>query len=222
MGKNNRKRLSYLLSRDGFRCGVHTGGCRKRILNRADASIDHIFTKSFFKDREDSIRPRDYNQLWNCQPMHQECNAKRGGQIYGFPLFTCRCHWLLIDRTAQGHILTMHYRSSKINCKLAVSTKDHDFVFKSPITGPNSSILGGSSEVEISSVWSMGQSKPGKKGITGKEQMGHAFPRIDPDEVELFNQLEIHRIEGGLSETIAKFNRRMDPMSIKVHWETVK
>lgn len=68
----------------------------------------------------------------------------------------------------------------------------------------------------------MGSLKPGKKGITGKGQLGHAFPRIDPKEVELFNQLEINRVEGRASETIAIFNRRMESMSIKVYWESVE
>ena len=68
----------------------------------------------------------------------------------------------------------------------------------------------------------MGQPKPGKKGITGKDQMGHAFPRIGPEEVNLFNRLEIKRVEEGSSETIEKFNRRMDPMSMKVYFEVAE
>lgn len=222
MGKNSRKQTSYLLSRDRFRCGVHTGGCGERILSRADASVDHIFTKSFFRDREDSIKPRDYNQNWNCQPMHRACNAKRGGQIYGFPLFTCSCHWLQIDRRPKGHVLTLHYRTKKVKCSIAVSTEDHDFVFGNLSTGRRGEEFGGSSEIGVSGVWSMGDLKPGKKGMTGKSQLGHAFPRIDPEEVELFNQLEKQRVEGSSSETIAMFNRRMDSTSIKVYWESVE
>ena len=220
MGKNNRKLLRYLIYRDRNRCGIHLGGCGKRIRNRSLASLDHIFTRSFFKDREDSIRPRDYNKSWNCQPMHQECNANRGGQIYGFPLFTCSCHWLQIDSTSKGHILKLHYGTDKIKIAVTVSTEEHKFVSGNISTGKYSSLFGGSSEVATSSVWSMGQLKPGKKGITGKGQMGHALPRIDPEEVELFNRLEIQRIKGSSLETIEKFNRRMDPMSIRVHWES--
>ena len=219
---NNRKRLSQLLPRDGNLCGIHVGGCRMRIRNRADASLDHIFTKSFFKDREGSIRPKDYNKDWNCQPMHEECNNQRKGQIYGFPLFTCSCHWLQIDRTSQGHVLTLHFRTNRRKFAFTVSTEQHNFVSGNISAGKYSAQLGGSSEIEISSVWSMGQLKPGKKGITGKGQLGHAFPRISPDEVPLFNRLEIQRIEGNFSETIEKFNRRMDPMSIQVHFEVVE
>ena len=168
------------------------------------------------------MQARDYNKDWNCQPMHQECNTKRGGQIHGFPLFTCSCHWLQIDRTPKGHVLTLHYRTIKGKVEFAVTAEEHSFVFSNLSTGKYSALFGGSSEVEIASVWSMGQLKPGKKGITGKSQLGHAFPRIAPEEVQLFNRLEIQRIQGSSAETIERFNRRMDPMSIQVHFEVVE
>ena len=219
---SSRKRLSYLLSRDGNLCGIHVGGCGILIPNRAAASLDHIFTKSFFKDREDSIRPRDCNKDWNCQPMHQQCNKNRGGQIHGFPLFTCSCHWLQIDRTPKAHVLTLHYRTNKGKVEFAVTSEEHSFVFPNLSAGKYSTLFEGSSQVEIASVWSMGQLKPGKKGITGKGQLGHAFPRIAPEEVQVFNRLEIQRIHGSRPETIDKFNRRMDPMSMQVHFEVVE
>ena len=218
-GMNSRKLLTKLLPRDGNLCGVHIGGCGMRMRNRADASVDHIFTKSFFKDREDSIRPKHYNQEWNCQPMHKECNSSRGGQIYGFPVFTCSCHWLQIDRTSEGHVLTLHYTKNRSKFTFHVTTEGHSFVFRNPSTGKFSDEFGGSSEVEITSVGSMGQLKPGKKGIAGPGHLGHAFPRIDPEEVLLFNRLEIQRVKGTSSETIEKFNRRM--LAIWVHYEVV-
>ena len=190
-----------------------------QIRNRADASLDHIFTKSFFKDREDGIRPKHYNEEWNCQPMHQECNTERGGQIFGFPLFTCSCHWLQIDRTSKGHVLTLHYRTNKGEIEFAMTTEELSFVFKNPSTGKFSSEFGGSPEVEITAIGSMGRLQPGKRGIAGPGQLGHAFPRIDPEEVHLFNRLELQRIEGISSETIENFNRRMS--RILVHFEVV-
>ena len=218
----SRKLLSYLLPRDQHLCGIHVGGCGMRIRNRANASLDHIFTKSFFKDREDSVRPKDYNKRWNCQPMHEECNSKRGGQIYGFPLFSCGCHWLKIDRTSKGYVLTMHYRTKRDRVAFQVTSEEHSFVFRNISTGKFRSEFGGLPEIDTSSIWSMGQIKPGKKGITGRGQMGHAFPRISPEEVQLFNRLEVQRIKGSSSESIERFNRRMDPMSIQVHFEVVE
>ena len=219
---SNRKRLSYLLNRDAHLCGIHVDGCGMPISSRAEASLDHIFTKSFSKDREDGIRPKHYNRDWNCQPMHQECNTKRGGQIYGFPLFTCSCHWLQIDRTSQGHILKLHYRNSTRKLEFPVSTENHNFVCDNISTGEYSSHFGDSSQVEVPGVWSMGQLKPGKKGITGKGQLGHAFPRVAPKEVQLFNLLEIQRVQGNSTKTIESFNRRMDPISMKVYFEDVE
>ena len=193
-----------------------------RIRNRAEASLDHILTKSFFKDREDSVRPKDYNKDWNLQPMHQQCNHERGGQIHGFPLFTCSCHWLQIDGTPKGHVLTLHHRKGKDETVFTVCTEEHNFVFNNISTGKFAAEFGGGTELEIGGVWSMGQVGPGKKGITGKGQLGHGFPRISPDEVQQFNRLEIQRIEGSSSPTIERFNRRLDAMPIQVHWEAAE
>ena len=176
----------------------------KNIRNRADATVDHIFTRSFFKDREKRVKPEDYNRDWNCQPMHHECNNLRRGQIYGFPLFLCGCHRLSIVRMAKGHILFLHYGPENIS--YPVSSAKNNFVLPNPSWG------------QVSAVWSMGTVGPGKKGITGKGNLGHALPRISPDEVTEFNRLELKRVEGHPLETIEKINQRMDPMSMQVHF----
>ena len=71
-------------------------------------------------------------------------------------------------------------------------------------------------------MWSMGQLPPGKKGITGKGQLGHAFPRISPEEAQHFNRLEIQRIHGSSTHTIEMFNRRLDAVSMQVYFETAE
>ena len=187
----------------GHICGIHIDGCGMTIPSRAKGSLDHIFTRSFFRDREKSISAADYNMDWNTQPMHQRYNTERGGQIYGFPLFTYTCHWLRIDEGSGGHVLTLCYRTSEGVSEFTVSTEKHNFVLRGVSTGNYRAQSGGVSELETSSIWSMGQPKPGKKGITGKGQMGHAFPRISPEEVQEFNRLETRRIEGSSSETIS-------------------
>ena len=217
-----RTQLSRLLKRDGYRCGIHFGGCGEGALSRADGSVDHIFTRSFFGDREGSITAKDYNRDWNCQPMHRECNTKRGGQIYGFPVFNCVCHWLQIVRTSEGHVLELHCRTDEGVSTIQVCSEEHRFVFNNPSTGAFSEELGGNSEAVTSSTWSIPDLKPGKGGIVGRGQMGHAFPRISPGEVRLFNLLELQRIEGGSSEKIEVFNRRMNPMSMEIHFTVVE
>ena len=77
MAMKSSKRLTRLLPRDNYLCGTHVSGCGKPIRNKKDATVDHIFTKSFFKDREDGLEPKHYNKDWNLQPMHQECNNDR-------------------------------------------------------------------------------------------------------------------------------------------------
>ena len=57
---------------------------------------------------------------------------------------------------------------------------------------------------------------------TGKGQLGHAFPRIAPEEVQIFNRIENQRIQGGSAETIERFNIRMDAISMQVHFEVVE
>ncbi|MCY4107730.1 MAG: hypothetical protein OXG11_01730 [Chloroflexi bacterium] len=118
--------------------------------------------------------------------------------------------------------MTLHYQTTKVKVEFPVITEGHRFVCGNPSTGKFISELGDRPEVEISGIWSMGQLKPGKKGITGRGHLGHALPRIAPEEVQLFNRLEIQRVTGNSSETIEKFNRRMDPMAMRVHFEVVE
>ena len=103
-----------------------------------------------------------------------------------------------------------------------VSTEESNFVFNNISTGEFAAEFGGSTEVEIAGVWSMGQLPPGKKGITGKGQLGHAFPRISPEEAQHFNRLEIQRIQGSSTHTIEMFNRRLDAVSMQVYFETAE
>lgn len=216
---NASKQLSRLLPRDGYVCGTHLGGCKEPIKNRADATVDHMFTRSFFKDREAGIKPSEYNKDWNCQPMHHECNRRRGGQIYGFPIFACSCHWLQICQTAAGHILNLHFIVNGAECVIAVSTEGHSFVGGNIHAGNFKKELGGIDELPVAGVWSMGYVPPGQKGITGKGHMGHVFPRVFPDEVLEFNRLEQQRVKEGGPDSIEIFNRRLETARLTVYWQ---
>ena len=216
---NASKQLSRLLPRDGYLCGSHLGGCRQQIKNRADATVDHMFTRSFLKNREGGIRPSEYNKDWNCQPMHHKCNQKRGGQIYGFPMFSCSCHWLQIRQTAAGHTLDLHCLVDGNEFVIPVSSEGHSFVLGNISTGKFKDELGSMAELQVAGVWTMGDVPPGKKAITGKGHMGHAFPRVFPDEVPEFNRLEQQRIHGDTSGSIETFNRRLETARMKVYWQ---
>jgi len=78
-----------LLERDGYRCGVHVGGCGGE-LTLVTTTIDHIVPQNVLR-----TDPRVHDQLAKdegfLQPMCQDCNSarKQGGLDVAF---TCKCH----------------------------------------------------------------------------------------------------------------------------------
>ena len=94
MAKNTQK-LRRALSRDGNICGAHWGGCGRKMANRKDASLDHIIPQSYLESMDSETRT-EFRQLWNLQPMCRKCNNEKKGQVWGWPLFRCRCHWLQV------------------------------------------------------------------------------------------------------------------------------
>ena len=88
--------LSRVLKRDRGICGVHTGGCGRKLPTRKSATKDHIIPASFISFMPPK-RKIEFNKDWNIQPMCPKCNNElRGGQIHAWPLFKCRCHYLQI------------------------------------------------------------------------------------------------------------------------------
>lgn len=87
------KRITKLLQRDNYTCGIHVGGCGKKI-ERNEATQDHIIPKNYIKTRSNN---REFIGYWNYQPMHKRCNEKREGQIIDKPEFKCKCHGVYVD-----------------------------------------------------------------------------------------------------------------------------
>ena len=220
---SNRRRRDLVIDRDKYRCGIHLGGCgehltttKNDLLNIDPITLDHILPESWWRDRE-PVGPGYYNQEWNFQPMHRQCNnSDKRGQIYGFPVFTCRCHWLRIEKTKTGYILILFYRKGNTAFGNQICT-ERDLVVISKQDLKNSIILGpGESLVEMPLVvWSLASHKPGVKGITGPGYAGHGLPALSPEQVPEFNQLELQRIAGTAVETIAKFNPQPGEPEIK-------
>ncbi len=80
MRKNKEKRRLKILKRDGYRCGIHSGGCGKK-LTFDTYTEDHIIPKnilSIMKQKEYSKFHQDIN---NIQPMCKECNERKGGNL---------------------------------------------------------------------------------------------------------------------------------------------
>lgn len=68
----------------------------KTIKERGRKSLDHIIPQSFFNNAGIDANPKEFNQEWNLQVMHKECNSKRAGFIHGLPRFQCPCHYFQV------------------------------------------------------------------------------------------------------------------------------
>ena len=215
---SRKRRRDLVLERDDYSCGIHLDGCSERLTTTKKGlpkseliTLDHIVPKSWWKDRQ-PVSPEYYNQEWNLQPMHRRCNDNdKRGQIYGFPVFTCRCHWLRIDKTEKGHILVLLYRKGNTAFGNQISTERDLLVISKQDLENSINLEPGESLVEMPfMVLSLANHKPGVKGITGPGYAGHGLPALSPEQVLEFNQLELQRIAGAPVETIAKFNPQPD------------
>ena len=102
MSKNTAK-LRKVMSRDGDICGLHLGGCGRKIETRGEASLDHIISQSYIKSM-DPERRTEFKGIWNAQPMCRECNRDKKGQVNGWPLFQCSCHYLQLIEDGNMYI----------------------------------------------------------------------------------------------------------------------
>ncbi len=90
-----RHAMRRLLRRDDRLCGVHLGGCGKEIAPGQSPNRDHIIPRSLFK-KVALGREYEFEQDWNCQPMHEACNTSKAFQMDSWPRFGCRCHFLQV------------------------------------------------------------------------------------------------------------------------------
>ena len=81
--------------RDQNKCGVHAAGCGL-IVEKNDRSLDHIVPQAFFKSLGGQVTSTNYDDDWNRQLMHRNCDNWSGGHLHGLPPFWCHCHYLQI------------------------------------------------------------------------------------------------------------------------------
>ena len=99
-----RSRLTKVLERDNYICGLHTRGCGKKIDPLNDnPTLDHIIPLSFTKTLENAPL---FRKIWNYQPMCGKCNAKKGGQVRGLFQFQCVCHHWYVEEN--GDVFLWH------------------------------------------------------------------------------------------------------------------
>ena len=104
---------SALLRRDHRQCGIHVGGCGGKIQSRSQCEVDHIVPVVLYSSL--APEPRDFDNPWNYQPVHQECHKAKEDRLHGrelgeleaavtvgantpddWPRFECQCHYLQI------------------------------------------------------------------------------------------------------------------------------
>ena len=110
-----------LLERDGYRCGVHVGGCGRK-LTLATTTIDHIVPQNILR-----IDPKIYAQLARdesfLQPMCQDCNsARKQGRLD--VAFTCNCHSATFFSLFGRPELLVSYTKGFVIRKLRISAEE--------------------------------------------------------------------------------------------------
>ena len=90
---SNRPKLRRVLKRDRRLCGVHMGGCGRPIVIGEPATRDHIVPTALYSKVASEA---EFDQPWNWQPMHKECNEAKGSALDEWPRFDCDCHYLQI------------------------------------------------------------------------------------------------------------------------------
>ena len=110
-----------LLERDGYRCGVHVGGCGRK-LTLEKITIDHIVPRNILR-----VNPEIFDQLANdesfLQPMCQDCNsARKQGRIE--VEFTCKCHSASFSILFGKPELLVSYEKDYVTRRLRISAEE--------------------------------------------------------------------------------------------------
>ena len=190
------------MERDSRRCGIHLGGCSKVIELGEQYDLDHLIPQGFYMNIPDPNHRRKFENPWNLQPMHRSCHeAHRSGQLWGFPVFQCRCHSLHI----KDRVLYLRY--------------EHQLVVRLYEITPSVVMVNmGGKSVPVKMMSSIGtigskrhsSHKPRTHGRAERSRahlVGHSIPAISDEEIEEFNKLEDKRIScGDTTESIEKFN----------------
>ena len=65
------------------------------ILQGQRYNRDHIIPRAMFS-KVAKGRENEFEQDWNCQPMHEACNSSKSFQLDDWPRFNCQCHYLQV------------------------------------------------------------------------------------------------------------------------------
>lgn len=154
---------------------MHLGGCHSELLARSTASVDHMIPKSFIGFMPSAAR-EDFYADWNTQPMCRVCNESRGGQLNGWPVFGCLCHYPQIDQSGGIYVCerTIPKERRHLLNRNAVSSDGSVALFFSARLPGNGNSVG----------YSKNQKNPG----------GHLISTVPENLVKAFNWFELARI----------------------------
>ena len=245
---NSRKRRildRFLIRRDGYVCGSHIGGCGKETCSKPGATLDHIFPQAFFKDTK-ALRPPEYDKPWNVQRMHNVCNnEKKGGFLFGFPVFKCRCHWLQIRKRLGKYALEVSYCPSdgkfhrvvvvpygqfdvedgRISDPQGLLPADDDHVVAGFILTPDRGMSISRITIDVEAAFAGGRKSfsfvgKAKRGTLRRGENGHTFPLLAPNEIIAFNEFEKNRVKRGGAvndndNLLLTFNSEVVPLEVE-------
>ena len=196
----NRKHLravkSKIMPRDSRLCGIHLGGCGRPITDKCE--VDHIIPLGL----ADLIAstPREFDNPWNYQPMHEECNRDKADKMNGrelgefekivatgantpddWPRFQCKCHYLqIIDGDmyvcTQGIVgIGQHKLYAGVVKDFGDTNRQDGILVLGRWTGPGGGQLRGFNRM-------------------GKNHRGSILPSFPPKRVDGFNISECSRV----------------------------
>ena len=167
----NRHKTRRVLKRDQRLCGIHFGGCGRKIEEGEKYNLDHIIPRALFS-KVATRRNAEFNEDWNYQPMHVECNSAKASQLRGWPRFDCDCHYLQIN----GRDLFVHTKGH-------VGEGRHLFL--------PSIVSDRSDRVDARVVVGSGKGRGGRNIAGYREgQFGYLFPGMAPSHAEMYNLME--------------------------------
>ena len=187
-----------------------------------ESDIDHIFPQAFFRDTK-VLRPRDYDSLWNVQRMHKACNNEaKGGFVFGFPVFKCKCHWLQIRKRDSEYALEVSYNppdgdvhrvvvvpygkfdvGGEVSDPKGLLPRNEEHVVAAFIQAPPDRGMSISSiTVDVEAAFASGRKLfsfmgKAKRGAFRRGENAHMLPVLTADEVAAFNQSEKNRVKRG-------------------------
>ena len=117
--------LHEILKRDNYLCGIHMGGCRKKISIQ-EATKDYIIPKNIIRRFAVNYQNMLYTSMVNLQPMCRDCNGnKKSGsfppETYWIEKNRCSCHTIVFEENSNENIklvFTVKLNNDSIYCKI--------------------------------------------------------------------------------------------------------